>query len=142
MTRRGHLGELEAMVLAAVLHSQPATGPDVYDELAARTGRDPSLPGIHVTLRRLRDKGYVTAESVEAGPRGGRPSTRYRLSPAGAFAMARMIVFPGARAERAREPAMPEQVQTVTEPSEHNERYLPAPAQSVAGGGSRCTRGS
>lgn len=84
MGRGGHLGELEALVLAAVARvGADATGTDVYVEIEARTGRDPTVAGVHVTLRRLADKGLVTSTVAERSPRGGRPRRLYRLSPAG-----------------------------------------------------------
>ena len=74
MGRGDNLGTLEAMVLAAVLRTQPATGPAVFTELEARTGRDPSLPAIHVTLRRLSAKGLLSSDLTAPSPYGGRRS--------------------------------------------------------------------
>ena len=71
MGRGENLGTLEAMVLAAVLRAQPATGPAVYAELEARTGRDPSLPAIHVTLRRLSTKGLLSSDLAGESGMGG-----------------------------------------------------------------------
>ena len=89
MGRGENLGELEAMVMAAVLRAQPSTGPAVYRELEERTGRDPSLPAIHVTLRRLSAKGLLAAELAEPSPHGGRRPRAYRLTAEGAEALSR-----------------------------------------------------
>lgn len=85
MGRGEHLGELEALVLAVVVRiGQGASGTAVYEEIEARGGRDPSVPAIHVTLRRLERKGLVVSDIGEPSPRGGRPQRFYRLTPAGA----------------------------------------------------------
>lgn len=70
----GLLGELEQRVLLALL----ALGPDAYsvsvaEHLEARTGREVALATIHVTLRRLEEKGLVRSE-MRRGPadEGGR----------------------------------------------------------------------
>jgi PadR family transcriptional regulator, regulatory protein PadR len=82
--RGERLGTLEGMVLAAVLRCTPeANGVAVYEELARRTGRDPSLRAVHVTLRRLEDKGYLTSEEGSTSPRGGRPRRWYDLTARG-----------------------------------------------------------
>ena len=82
-----NLGTLEAMVLAAVLRTQPATGPAVFTELEARTGRDPSLPAIHVTLRRLSAKGLLSSDLTAPSPHGGRRSRAYRVTRDGVEAL-------------------------------------------------------
>ncbi|MEQ8330292.1 MAG: PadR family transcriptional regulator [Longimicrobiales bacterium] len=85
MGRGKHLGELEAMVLAAVVRAGAgAHGTAVYDAIEASTGRDPTLPAVHVTLRRLDEKGLVTSRVGEVSPRGGRPRRHYRLTDEGA----------------------------------------------------------
>lgn len=87
MGRGEHLGELEALILAAVLRVSPqANGAAVYAEVA-RAGRDPSLPAVHVTLRRLEAKGLVTSEVGEPSARGGRPRRFYRPTAAGVTAL-------------------------------------------------------
>jgi DNA-binding PadR family transcriptional regulator len=84
MGRGEHLGELEALVLAAVVRvREQANGTAVYQEIEARSGREVSLPAIHVTLRRLEEKGLLTSEVGEPSPRGGRPRRFYRPTPEG-----------------------------------------------------------
>jgi DNA-binding PadR family transcriptional regulator len=55
----------------------------VYEEIEARTGRDPSVPAVHVTLRRLQDKGLLASRLGTPSPRGGRPRRYYSATPAG-----------------------------------------------------------
>lgn len=83
MGRGEHLGELEAMVLAAVLRTAPSNGVRIHQEIEALTGRDPSLAAIHVTLRRLETKGHLTSKVADVSPRGGRPRRFYQLTRAG-----------------------------------------------------------
>ena len=73
------LGELEALVLAAMVRvGDESNGRAVYDEILTRTGRDPSLAGVHVTLRRLETKGLARSALGSVSERGGRPRRYYR----------------------------------------------------------------
>jgi PadR family transcriptional regulator len=82
--RGKHLGELEVMVMASLVRiGQGATGTEIYQELEARTGRDPTVPAVHVTLRRLESKGFADSRLGEPSPRGGRAQRHYRLTPRG-----------------------------------------------------------
>ena len=88
MGRGDHLGELEAMVLAAVVRvGTDANGVAVYEEIEARTGREARLPAIHVTLRRLEEKGLLTSELGSPSSRGGRPRRFYTPTPSGLTAL-------------------------------------------------------
>ncbi len=88
MAKGERLGELEAMVLAAVLHAgEEANGAAVYRELTRRGGRDPGVASIHVTLRRLEDKGLVASRVGTPSPRGGRPRRFYAPTPTGVSAL-------------------------------------------------------
>ena len=88
MGRGKHLGELEALILTAVVGARrEANGVVVYQEIEARSGRDVSLPAIHVTLRRLEAKGLLVSEVGEPSPRGGRSQRFYRPSLAGTRAL-------------------------------------------------------
>ncbi len=83
------LGELEAMVLASVLHAgDDANGAGVYRELTRRGGRDPGVASIHVTLRRLEDKGLLESSVGTPSPRGGRPRRFYSATPSGLDSLA------------------------------------------------------
>ena len=88
MSRGRYLGELEALVLTAVVGAgQPANGVVVYRELEARAGREVSLPAIHVTLRRLEAKGLLASEVGGTSARGGRAQRFYRATPPGVRAL-------------------------------------------------------
>lgn len=88
MGRRENLGELEALVLTAVIRvGQRANGTAVYEEIEVRSGRDASLPAVHVTLRRLEEKGLLVSEAGGRSPRGGRPRRFYRPTPEGVRAL-------------------------------------------------------
>ena len=88
MTPSDYLGELEALILTAVVRAGTrASGAGVYRELDTRAGRDVSLPAIHVTLRRLEDKGLVVSDVGTRSIRGGRPRRFYRATPAGLRAL-------------------------------------------------------
>ena len=81
MTKGDHLGEFEALVLACVFRAADGiTGTALYEEIFERTGRTPSVPAIHVTLRRLSSKGLVSSGLGEIGPRGGKPVRHYQVS--------------------------------------------------------------
>lgn len=84
MGSSGHLGGLEAMVMAAVARAAPgANGVAVYDEIIRLTARDPSLPAIHVTLRRLEEKRLLSSREGDPSPRGGKPRRYYEITPDG-----------------------------------------------------------
>jgi PadR family transcriptional regulator PadR len=88
VARGEHLGDLEALVLTAVARvGAAANGTAVYHEIEGRSGRDPSLPAVHVTLRRLEEKGLLTSAVGEPSARGGRPRRFYRPTPDGMRAL-------------------------------------------------------
>ena len=88
MGRGEKLGEFEALVLTSVLRVRgQANGTAVYREIEARTGRDPSLPSVHVTLHRLEQKGWLTSELADSSSRGGRPRRYYEPTPDGVRAL-------------------------------------------------------
>jgi PadR family transcriptional regulator PadR len=79
MSRGEHLGELEALILTAVLRvGKEANGTAVYREIEMRSGRNASLPAIHVTLRRLEEKGLLESDVGDTSSKGGRPRRFYR----------------------------------------------------------------
>lgn len=79
MGRGDNLGDLEALVLAGVVRvGDHANGTAIYEDLEAHLDRELSLPAIHVTLRRLEEKGLLLSELGEPSPRGGRPRRFYR----------------------------------------------------------------
>jgi PadR family transcriptional regulator len=88
MGRGEHLGELEALVLTGVVRlGSEANGTAVYQDLELRSQRGTSLPAIHVTLRRLEEKGLLRSDVMEPSPRGGRPRRFYRPTPEGIRAL-------------------------------------------------------
>ena len=88
MGRRKHLGELEALILTAVIGArQQANGVVVYHEIEARSGRAVSLSAIHVTLRRLEAKGLLVSEVGDPSPRGGRAQRFYQPTAQGLQAL-------------------------------------------------------
>ena len=83
-----HLGELEGLVMSAVLRTTPvANGVAVYREIEERARRDPGISGVHVTLRRLESKGYLTSVTASRSKQGGRPRRFYAPTPAGLQAL-------------------------------------------------------
>ncbi len=90
MNKVTHLGELEQTVLFALERlGRSGTGRDVYREIVAVTGRDTSVAGVHVTLGRLHDKGFLRM-SMAVGPEGvGRDVRHFGLSTEGRAAIRR-----------------------------------------------------
>lgn len=74
MSRKRHLGELEQLVLMAVLQlKDSAYGTMVLKELSSRGGRKVSPGALFATLDRLEDKGFVTSRLGDPTPgRGGK----------------------------------------------------------------------
>jgi PadR family transcriptional regulator PadR len=84
------LGKFELPVLAAVARLRGnAYGVSVMDEVAKREGRQVAYGAVHVTLDRLKDKGFVTTKMGEPTPeRGGRRKRFYELTGKGEQALA------------------------------------------------------
>lgn len=80
---RKSLGEFEQLVLLACLRlGEDAYTVAIVDELARRTGREPSHATVYVALRRLEKKGLVDSELGESTPeRGGRAKRYFRVHP-------------------------------------------------------------
>ena len=74
MSPREFLGELEEMVLLAVLRlGKEAYGATILRELDEQAGRDVPRGSVYVTLDRLEAKGMVTSRAGEpTAQRGGR----------------------------------------------------------------------
>ncbi|MEZ5318896.1 MAG: PadR family transcriptional regulator [Vicinamibacterales bacterium] len=88
MEHDDHLGEFEALVLTSVVHAGAgANGTAVYRDIETRTGRAVTLPSVHVTLRRLEEKGLLTSTVGEPSARGGRPRRFYRATAEGIRAL-------------------------------------------------------
>ena len=85
MAKGAHLGDLEELVLPAVLRlGSEAQGAGVRQELAAEAGRRVSVSTVYVTLMRLEEKGYARSWLGEpTSERGGRAKRHYEVSPEG-----------------------------------------------------------
>jgi PadR family transcriptional regulator PadR len=75
MKKNPYLGELEQMVLLAILQvGRNAYGPAILKELADRGGRKVTPGALYATLDRLEGKGVVTSRFADPEPgRGGKP---------------------------------------------------------------------
>jgi PadR family transcriptional regulator PadR len=89
MARREHLGELEQIVLLAVLRLRDdAYGVPIRLEIERRTGRSLTVGALYRTLDRLETKGYVTSEFGDPTPeRGGRSRRYFTVRPLGLRAL-------------------------------------------------------
>lgn len=84
MGGRESLGELEQLVLLACLRlGEGAYTVALVEEIARRTGREPSHATVYVALRRLEKKGLVRSELGGSTPeRGGRRKRHFEVLPA------------------------------------------------------------
>jgi len=89
MSKRGYLGEMELMVLLAVMRlNDDAYGVPISKELLILAGREVALGSIYAALERLTQKGFVTSSLGEPTPeRGGRAKRYFRVTPAGVRAL-------------------------------------------------------
>ena len=89
MKRPGYLGELEQMVLLAILQlDDQAYGTNVMDELKQRVERKVSRGALYVTLDRLEEKGMLRSKIGDPTPRrGGRPKRYMTVTSAGVAAL-------------------------------------------------------
>ena len=85
MARREHLGELEQIVLLAVLRlGEGAYGVPIRLEIEKRTGRSLTVGALYRPLDRLEEKGYVTSWFGDPTPeRGGRSKRYFEVRPSG-----------------------------------------------------------
>src|SRR5688572_33336523 len=85
MARREHLGELEQIVLLAVLRlGEDAYGVPIRLEIERRTGRSLTVGALYRTLDRLEAKGYVSSRFGDPTPeRGGRSRRYFTIRPLG-----------------------------------------------------------
>ena len=92
MEKSGHLGELEQMLLLAVLRlgEHQAYGSRVRDELQVRADRGVARGSLYVTIDRLVEKGMLDTRTGGATPgRGGRRRRYLSVTPAGLEALRR-----------------------------------------------------
>jgi PadR family transcriptional regulator len=88
-----HLGELEQLILLAVVRLEPESyGMRIKQELEDRAKRKTSVGALYTALDRLEQKGFVTSEVGEATPeRGGRAKRYFAVSPSGKDALKRAL---------------------------------------------------
>ena len=88
MSQTTGLGELEILLLLAVLHlsehGQEAYGSSIRDEVERRTSRAMPRGSIYVTLDRLESKGLLhSTEGASSAERGSRPKRLFDVTPDG-----------------------------------------------------------
>ncbi|HXI38379.1 MAG TPA: helix-turn-helix transcriptional regulator [Bryobacteraceae bacterium] len=85
MSKRSYLGEMELMVLLAVVRlGDEAYGVPISQELMEFAGREVALGSIYAALDRLEEKSLVTSSLGDPTPeRGGRAKRYFRVTPAG-----------------------------------------------------------
>lgn len=85
MAQKDNLGQLEHLVLLAVLHlGDGAYAVPVVDEIRERTGRKVARAQVYIALRRLESHGVVSSKLSEpVAERGGRPRRYFRVEPEG-----------------------------------------------------------
>ncbi len=89
---QGTLGELELVVLLAVLRLKDPYGVTVMREIANRTGRRVVRGAVYITLERLEEKGLVRSSVGEPSPvRGGRAKRIYGVTSDGRKAVRRSL---------------------------------------------------
>ena len=89
MKKKKHLGELEQMVMMAVLQlKDEAYGTSVLKELGERGGRNVSPGALFATIDRLEGKGLVDSSLGDPTPgRGGKRKRFLEVTPAGISAL-------------------------------------------------------
>jgi DNA-binding PadR family transcriptional regulator len=89
MPQRTYLGEMELMVLLAVVRlGEDAYGVPISKELLILAGREVALGSIYAALGRLEQKAFVTSSLGDPTPeRGGRAKRFFRATPTGLRAL-------------------------------------------------------
>ena len=85
MAKRSYLGEMELMVLLAVMRlGDEAYGVPISKELLTLAGREVALGSIYAALDRLEEKDFVSSSLGDPTPqRGGRAKRYFRVTPTG-----------------------------------------------------------
>jgi PadR family transcriptional regulator, regulatory protein PadR len=85
MRKREYLGQLELMVLLAVMRpAREAYGVLISRDIAQKSGREVALASVYAALERLEKKGLVTSTLGEpTAERGGKARTYFKATPAG-----------------------------------------------------------
>jgi DNA-binding PadR family transcriptional regulator len=88
-SEKGLLGELEQLVLLAVLRLDDAYAVSIRDEIEARAGIALGRSSIYVTLDRLERKGYLSSRFGPPTPeRGGKAKRCFAMTASGRRALA------------------------------------------------------
>jgi len=89
MPKRSYLGEMELMILLAVVRlGDDAYGVPISMELLDLAGREVALGSVYAALDRLEQKGFVTSVLGDPTPeRGGRAKRYFRVTRAGVRAL-------------------------------------------------------
>lgn len=89
MPTRTYLGEMELMVLLAVMRlGDDAYGVPISNELLNLVGREVALGSVYAALDRMERKGFVTSTLGDPTPeRGGRAKRFFRVTPEGSKAI-------------------------------------------------------
>lgn len=85
MSRGAYLGELELMVLLALIRlGEDAYGVPICHEIEKRSGREAALGSVYAALERLEEKGLVTSRLGDStAMRGGRAKRYFRVTAQG-----------------------------------------------------------
>jgi PadR family transcriptional regulator, regulatory protein PadR len=85
MPKRGYLGDLELMILLAVIRlGDDAYGVPISQEIERQSGREAALGTVYAALDRLEDRGLVSSELGNPTPeRGGRSKRYFHITGAG-----------------------------------------------------------
>jgi PadR family transcriptional regulator, regulatory protein PadR len=85
MRKREYLGQLELMVLLAVLRpARDAYGVIISRDIAEKSGREVALASVYAALERLERKGLLISSLGEpTAERGGKARTYFKATPAG-----------------------------------------------------------
>jgi PadR family transcriptional regulator, regulatory protein PadR len=85
MRKRDYLGQLELMVLFAVMRvNENAYGVLISQEISKQSGRDVAIASVYAALERLEKKGLVTSCLGEpTAERGGKARTYFKPTMAG-----------------------------------------------------------
>lgn len=85
MRKREYLGQLELMVLLAVMRpARDAYGVLISRDIAQKSGREVALASVYAALERLERKGFVSSSLGEpTAERGGKARTYFKATAAG-----------------------------------------------------------
>jgi PadR family transcriptional regulator, regulatory protein PadR len=85
MPRRAFLGELELMVLLALVRlGEEAYGVPISHEIERCSGREAALGSVYAALERLEEKGLVTSRLGDpTAERGGRAKRYFQITESG-----------------------------------------------------------